>query len=393
MTRLTRRTLLSGLGASAVTGVVGGCASTPVAPGQAKRTLELRRPRASPAAITQITVCTRPFRPQGPRIELEQIGSTAVIHNYGHGGSGWSLSWGSSALAAQLALGTGQQDIAVIGCGALGITSALLLQRAGAARVTIYARDLPPNVRSSLASGVWSPDSRICLEAHASAAFKSRWQAMARTSFQAHQTWLGLADRPVEFIDQYVGVRPHGPPPPVDPRPRFARSEPQLLEGITPGVVETFAPGTHPLGDLTLRQLPTLMYNLTAYSRLLMSDFLARGGQIEVREFQSPSELSRLRQRTVINATGYGARALFGDTSLVPVRGQLARTPTEPDISYGLVAAGASFVPRRDGFVFQILGPDEYYGYGDDTAVPDRAEAERAVQTITGLFVGSTART
>jgi hypothetical protein len=216
---------------------------------------------------------------------------------------------------------------------------------------------------------------------------------MARTSFQAHQTWLGLAGTPVEFIDQYVGVPPQRPEPPADPRPRFAHFEPELLEGIMPGVVETFAPGTHPLGNLTLRQFPTLMYNLNAYSHLLMSDFLARGGQVEVREFQSPSELSRLRQRTVVNATGYGARALFDDTTVVPVRGQLARTPAEPDVTYGLVAAGAAFVPRRDGFVFQILGTDEYYGYGDDTAVPDRAEAERAVRTITGLFDGSAAGT
>jgi len=343
----------------------------------------------NPASITQITVCTRPFRPEGPRIELEQMGSTAVVHNYGHGGSGWSLSWGSSALATQLALGTGQKDIAVIGCGALGITSALLLQRSGASRVTIYAKELPPNVRSSLATGVWSPDSRICLEEQATAPLKRRWQEMARTSFHAHQSWLGLADQPVEFIDQFVGVRLPRPTPPVDSRPKFAHFEPELLEPFTPGLVETFAPGTHPLGDLTLRQFPTLMYNLTAYSRLMMNDFLARGGQIEVREFRSPAELSRLRQRTVINATGYGARALFEDTTMVPVRGQLARTPAEPDISYGLVAAGAAFVPRRDGFVFQILGPDEYYGYGDETVVPDRAEAERAVRTITGLFGGS----
>jgi hypothetical protein len=28
----------------------------------------------------------------------------------------------------------------------------------------------------------------------------------------------------------------------------------------------------------------------------------------------------------------------------------------------------------------------EDYGYGDETAVPDRAEAERAVRTITALF-------
>ena len=383
MTMLTRRTLLSGLGATAVTGAVGGCASKPVAP--ERRALELRRPRASPETITQITVCTRPFRPQGPRIELERIASTAVVHNYGHGGSGWSLSWGSSALAAELALGTGQTDIAVIGCGALGLTSALLLQRSGA-RVTIYAKDLPPNVRSSLATGVWSPDSRVCLDEYADSAFKARWQAMARNSFQAHQTWLGLAGTPVEFIDEYVGFRPDEAPPPADPRPAFAHLAPELLKGITPGVTETFAPGTHNLGQLTLRRAPTLMYNLTAYSRMLLSDFLARGGQIEVREFRSPSELSGLRQRTVVNATGYGARALFDDASIVPVRGQLARTPSEPGFGYGIVAAGAAFVPRRDGFVFQILGPDDYYGYGDQTTVPDRAEAERAVRSITGLF-------
>ncbi len=383
MTRLTRRTLLSGLGATAVTSAVGGCASTPVAP--ERRALELRRPHATPETITQITVCTRPFRPRGPRIELEQIGSTAVVHNYGHGGSGWSLAWGSSALAAELALGTGQTDIAVIGCGALGLTSALMLQRSGA-RVTIYARELPPNVRSSLATGVWSPDSRVCLEQHATSTFRARWQTMARSSFQAHQTWLGLAGTPVEFIDQYVGIRPDQTPPPADPRPPFAHLAPELLKGITPEFSETFAPGTHNLGPLTLRRGPTLMYNITAYSRALMSDFLARGGRIEVREFRSPSELSRLRQRTVVNATGYGARALFDDTSLVPVRGQLARTPSEPDVGYGLVAAGAAFVPRKDGFVFQILGPDEYYGYGDETAVPDREEANRAVRTITGLF-------
>ncbi len=84
--------------------------------------------------------------------------SKLVVHNYGHGGSGWSLSWGSSAVAVRKAMASGERDIAVIGCGALGLTSALLLQRAGA-RVTIYAKDLPPNVRSSLATGLF--DSRL----------------------------------------------------------------------------------------------------------------------------------------------------------------------------------------------------------------------------------------
>ena len=97
--------------------------------------------------VTRITVCTRPFRPLGPRIEAEKFDAKTVIHNYGHGGSGWSLSWGSGTIATEMAMATGEKDIAVIGCGALGLSAAILLQRAGAT-VTIYAKDLPPNVRS-----------------------------------------------------------------------------------------------------------------------------------------------------------------------------------------------------------------------------------------------------
>ncbi len=88
----------------------------------------------------------------------------------------------------------------------------------------------------------------------------------------------------------------------------------------------------------------------------------------------------------MINATGYGARALFGDQTLTPVRGQLARAIPQPEVDYGLIYKGVAFVPRRDGLVFQALGDNDYYGFDDDTTVPDRAEAERAVNTIGALF-------
>jgi glycine/D-amino acid oxidase-like deaminating enzyme len=87
----------------------------------------------------------------------------------------------------------------------------------------------------------------------------------------------------------------------------------------------------------------------------------------------------------LINATGYGARALFGDRSLTPVRGQLARTMPQTEVNYGLYYKGVSFVPRRDGAVFQIVD-DDYFGFDDDTTTPDRSEADRAVNTIAGLF-------
>jgi len=333
-------------------------------------------------------VCTRPFRAQGPRLDAEQLGQKIIVHNYGHGGSGWSLSWGSSGIAVQKAMATGEREIAVIGCGALGLTSGLLLQRAGA-RVTIYAKDLPPNVRSSLASGLWTPDSRICLEDHATPAFKQLWAGMARRSFQTYQTLLGLPGNPVEFIvDYFVSDSPKSSSdggPANDTRPKFAELQHELIPDLIPRS-EEFAPGTHPFSQRYLRRNSLMMFNISAYARLLLSDFQANGGRIEIAEFHTPGDLAKLREKVLINATGYGARALLGDESVIPVRGQLARMIPQPDVNYGLFYKGVSFVPRRDGLVFQVVGDDDYYGFNDDTTVPDRAEAEIAVNTIAGLY-------
>jgi glycine/D-amino acid oxidase-like deaminating enzyme len=386
-----RRRLLAGAGAALLAAAVDGCsvaalrAGGRTAPAPA---LALAPLRASTDRITQITVCTRPFRAQGPRLDVEQIGQKIIVHNYGHGGSGWSLSWGSSSIAVQKAMAAGAREIAVIGCGALGLTSGLLAQRAGA-HVTIYAKELPPNVRSSLASGLWTPDSRICLEEHATPEFKQLWAAMARKSFQTYQSLLGLPGNPVEFIDNYFvtdqpnGIRGGGSTD--DTRPKFAGLQRELIEDLIPRS-EEFAPGSHSLGRHYLRRNTLMMFNISAYARLLMADFVSAGGRIEIAEFHTPADLAKLREKVLINATGFGSRALFGDESIVPVRGQLARMIPQPDVGYGLFYRGVSFVPRRDGLVFQVVGDSDYYGYGDDATTPDRAEAELAVNTIAGLF-------
>ena len=137
--------------------------------------------RAHKDRLFDITVCLRPFRAAGPRLDTEMIGDPLVVHNYGHGGSGWSLSWGSGTIAVQKAMATSPREIAVIGCGALGITSAILAQRAGA-QVTIYCKDLVQQARSARASGVWTPDSRIALTEPAGPGSRccgNRWPAPA----------------------------------------------------------------------------------------------------------------------------------------------------------------------------------------------------------------------
>jgi len=343
--------------------------------------------RASMDRVIKITVCTRPFRAQGPRLDVEQIGHKTVVHNYGHGGSGWSLSWGSSSLAAAKALSTGTRDCAVIGCGALGLTSALTLQRAGA-RVTIYAKDLPPELRSMWATGVWSPDSRICLAEQATPTFKSLWAQMARTSFRAYSNYLGLPGAPVEWYDNYeLSDTPYD---------RFAAEQAaantiafaELQREMTPEigpVPQDLLPGSHSFPVPYVRRATNMMFNLIAYQRLLLSDFRAAGGMIEQREFHEPRDLAHLPQKCIINCTGYGARALFNDESIVPVRGQLTRLVPQPELNYGLAYRNVFVVPRRDGIVLQYFSADEAQGYNDPSTEPDLQEARLAVDTIAQL--------
>lgn len=333
--------------------------------------------------IIRITVCTRPFRAQGPRLDVEQIGSKTVVHNYGHGGSGWSLSWGSSTIATANALASGQRQYAVIGCGALGLTSATLLQRAGA-QVTIYAKDLPPQTRSSFATGSWTPDSRICLAAQATPAFKRLWQQMARTSYRTYTSLLGLPGHPVEYVDNYTLTDvPYGQwaaqQRSIDTI-QFADLQNELIPELVTQT-QDFAPGTHPFQIRYARRDTEMMFNLAAYQRLLVGDFIANGGKIVVTEFHTPADFARLSETVLINCTGFGARALLGDQSLTPVRGQLARLIPDEQVHYGWTYNNVLFLPRRDGFVVQDYG-EEGKGWNDDTINPDHAEAQHAVTLL-----------
>ena len=383
---MPRRDFLAGAGAAAVVGTLGGCALDARQRPAASR-LILPPLRVAPDRISDITVCTRPFRAAGPRLDVERRDEKTVIHHYGHGGSGWSLSWGWGHEAMKLALATGERDVAVIGCGAIGLTTAVLLARTGA-RVAIYARDLPPFTRSSWATGLFTPDSRVALAEYATPGFKSAWNERARYSYRMYESFLGLADQPVEFVDFYSvesGRRKREVAKSDESRPPFAQLEGELLADLEPRG-RTYSAGTHNLGDYELSRWTPYMFNLSAYTRLLMADFRSAGGTIEVMEFTSPAEFARLAQKTIVHCTGYGARALLNDESVIPVRGQLARTPPQEGIRYGLAYQDSMFIPRRDGFVFQVLGNDDYYGYGIDSVAPDRAEAEHAVQTMQSLF-------
>ena len=382
---LDRRRLLQGSAILGGLNLVGlsGCAT---AMGPAGRPGSLAPVRAEPDRMFDVTVCLRPFRAAGPRLDTEQIGDALVVHNYGHGGSGWSLSWGSSTIAVQKAMAGGPREVAVIGCGVLGLTSAILAQGAGA-QVTLYARELLPDTRSARATGSWTPDSRIALTSAAGPGFGALWEQMARTSFKTYRRYLGLPGSPVEWVDRYLvsDVSPQEADQHEAPDPLGFAGYRDRIRDIMPKF-EVAEPGSTPFPTPYVRRSSQMMFNIADYGHTLMSDFLAAGGRFERREFHEPSELALLKEKVVINCPGYGARMLWKDESIVPVRGQIAWLIPQPEVNYGVVYKDVSMLPRRDGIVVQAVEGGDMKGYGDTNESPDRAEANNAVATIAELF-------
>ena len=352
--------------------------------------------RAHPDRIFRTTVCLRPFRAAGPRMDVEQVGNRLVVHNYGHGGSGWSLSWGAAevAVAKARAAALNSREVAVIGCGALGLTAAIIAQRAGL-RVTIYAKDRPPDVRSARATGVWSPDSRIALTSAAAPEFAGQWEAMARSSFAMYQSYLGMAGAPIEWTDRYFlsdtdptggnesGGGP-GAPAAAAPKREFAHYEPRI-DDITPDI-EALPAGSHPFPTKYASRTSSMTFNVADYARQLMNDFLIAGGTFETREFHSPQEVASVPQAVIINCPGYGGRQLWSDESIIPVRGQIAWLIPQEGAHYGLIYKDLNVVARRDGIVVQPIPGGDDFGFNDDNEQPDHQAAEAGVLLLKELF-------
>ena len=122
--------------------------------------LRLAPVRASWGRVIRTTVGLRPYRPSGFVLRAERLDGKTLIHNYGHGGSGMSLSWGTGSMAADIASERDERRAAVVGCGVVGLTTGRQLQRRGF-DVTIYAMSVPPDTTSNMSLAAWTPTSGL----------------------------------------------------------------------------------------------------------------------------------------------------------------------------------------------------------------------------------------
>jgi glycine/D-amino acid oxidase-like deaminating enzyme len=287
--------------------------------------------------ITRTTVGLRPFRPSGFVLRGEKFDDKLVVHNYGHGGGGITISWGTAALAWEEAHASEHRRAAVLGCGVNGLSTARVLQRRGW-DVTIYAKDLPPQTTSNMAAGQWSPASIFDTR---SATFAPQFDRALRLSHRMFQDYVGV-DYGVHWLENYVcqdrefGNRLQG---------AGTNTEDLYFES------EELEARQHPFPRKYVRRFTTMMVEPPTYLNALMRDYQLAGGRIVPRELPSREAVLALDEPVIMNCTGLGAKALFGDEELIPVKGQLTVLLPQPEIDYIVLADNLYMMPRRDGIL------------------------------------------
>jgi glycine/D-amino acid oxidase-like deaminating enzyme len=338
-----RRTLktIGALGTVAASGALGACsaASTSRTALRYNRPLSRRpfvAPRISQDRIVRVIVGHRPFRPSGFVVKRERYDAKEVIHNYGHGGGGISLAWGSSALAVQQARGLTVGQAAVIGSGIMGLTTARLLQDAGW-NVTIYTRSPARHSVSSVGGGQWAPTS-VFDEDVATPEFIAQYRYAARIAHHAYQNLVG-ADYGVRFVENYY----------LSDEPMeggyYLRELPELFASVA-----RLEPGQHPFPTRYVTQTVTMLIEPAMFLRRVRNDFFIAGGKMVARDFRNLSMVLALPETAIFNCTGLGAGALFGDDELTPAKGQLVLLPPDPAVDYLTVGGGSGVTymfPRR----------------------------------------------
>lgn len=237
-------------------------------------------------------------------------------------------------------------EVIVVGGGVIGLTTALVLARAGR-RVRVWARDPVEETTSAVAGALWWPY-RIEPER-----LVGEWALASLVVYEE------FAERPgetgVRMVDGvHLGLGMDGLGP---------------WAAKVPGLAATAA------GDGLGVRLPLI--DMPVHLRFLRDWLAESGGVIERR---SVTDLAAVPAPVVVNCTGLGARSLVPDPSVRPVRGQLV-VVENPGLTRWLVSGAeehavesAYLFPQPGGLVLGGTAED-----GDESTEPDPRTAAAIV--------------
>jgi len=318
-------------------------------------------PRAPGACLAGV----RPYRAGSYRLDAETASGKFVVHNYGHGGAGITLSWGCAARVKRIVqrhlAASPATQAAVLGAGVMGLTAATRLLDLGLT-VTIYADRPPARTTSFKAGGQWA----VSIVEYSGK--EKELTGVITTAYTTFKNSIGKGFG-VSELPNYAATRSHN-----------LEVVRQLVPGLLPEPVRLarlpFEGHTTPGYEYR-----TLLIEPQIFLPRLERDLRARGVTFVRRRFTSRTDvLTSLTQSVVVNCTGLGARTLWNDSNMVPIKGQLAMLPAQPALRY-LYGQNGYLFPRTDHVV--VGGTFEQ---GVDNEKPDHAVCTSLVEHIASLF-------
>jgi D-amino-acid oxidase len=380
---MNRRTMLKVGGMGVIGTGFGGCSTRQAAPRAAVRPpLALAPVNVSWNRVIRTTVGLRPHRTSGFLLRADKLDAKTIVHNYGHGGAGVSLSWGCGQRAAELAVdaaSAGSRRAAVIGSGAVGLATARQLQRRGF-DVTIYAASVPPDTTSNMSLAGFTPTSAVVQMDRRTPEWDAQFRDVVTIAYRQLQLLVGRGYG-VSWLVNYS---------PIDDERAASGTNLLMPERLEP-MPEVLQPGEHPFPTTFAARTPFLRIEPSIYLDAMMRDVALFGGRVVIRKFSERREIAALDEPVIVNCTGLGARELFGDQDVLPMKGQLTALVPQGEVDYATTgagrintdqpSAGLHMMPRSDGIILGGTRERDVW-----TMEPNEEELKRVIDGHRGFF-------
>ena len=295
--------------------------------------VEHEAPNLSSDKVKKYISCVRPFREKGFRLEVEAKWEKTLVHNYGHGGGGITVSWGCAKQVLKLVDSVGidaGSEVTVLGAGVMGLTTAYVLHEAGFKPI-IIADNFGRESTSYKAGGQWCPSLVSPEESEQS---KSQFQQILRDSHKKFselgEPW-GIFHR-LNYVEGLTA-------------PSFSKVPSGVL--AKPIVRERFPVQNLSFGGL---EYSTILIEPPFFLDQIKKDLVQRKVEFRVMKIESVNQVKQIGSKAIVNCLGLAAGALFEDSSVIPLRGHLVHLEPQ-DLGYLLSHENGYVFPRRDCLV------------------------------------------